>query len=105
MNQDILARLEQRVLALEEKLDRIHFSEAKEVSMSGCSVGEIRVGGGCDLDFKGCSVGASFTGDMDDADERLDDLESRLDEINGGIGEARSRLEALADSAPPSVAT
>jgi len=97
MENNKIAELEERIKILEEKLDKINFSEAKEINMTNCPIGVITTGT-CKLNVQNGSIGTVFEGidsDIDEAEERLDELEGRLDEINDGIDEAESKLDEL----------
>jgi len=71
--------LEERIRMLEEKLERISFSEAKEITMQNCPIGDVRVGDDCRLSFEHCPIGSVMMDDLEDADSRIDDLEGRLE--------------------------
>lgn len=85
----------ERIELLEDKLSKLSINEAKEVTMTNCSVGDIALGSDCKLDIQDSTVGTVIDTDIDDADSRIDDLEGRLDEVNSSIDEAESRLEEL----------
>jgi len=95
----MIAELEKRIKILEEKLDKIKFSEAKEITMTSCSIGEVYANQSCTLSISG-TIGSVFNSveeDIDEAEGRLDELESRLEEINENIGDAEAKLDGLAD--------
>ena len=85
--------LEERIRMLEEKLERISFSEAKEITMQNCPIGDVRVGDDCRLSFEHCPIGSVMMDDLEDADSRIDDLEGRLDDID--FDDAEHRLDEL----------
>jgi len=87
-------KLEERIKVLENKLDNISFSEAKEITMTNCPIGDVQTGNDCQLNFESCPIGTVIDSDIDEADSRLDDLECRLDEINTSIDEAEARIDA-----------
>jgi len=87
--------LEERIKILEEKLNCISFSEAKEIKMQGCPIGDIQIGNACNLTFEGCPITAVIDRDIDDAESRLDELECRLDDINSDIDDAETKLDDL----------
>ena len=89
--------LEERIKILEEKLNSISFSEAKEIKMQGCPIGDIQVGNDCQLTLDSCPIGALMDRNIDDAESRLDELESRLDDINSGIDDAEMKLDDSKD--------
>jgi len=80
-----IVELEERIKILEDKLNKISFTNAKEVTITGCPIGEVRTGNNSSFNTENCPIGAVFSDDIEEA-------ESRLDEINGGIDEAESKL-------------
>ena len=95
MESNKIVELEERIKVLEEKLNKITFNEAKEVTITNCAIGEVNTGNNSSLNIQTSSIGSVINDDIDEAEERLDELESRLDEINGGIDEAESKLGEL----------
>ena len=93
MDDSKYSELEERIKALEEKLNSISFNGAKEIKMQNCLVTDIQTGNDCRLEFEKCAVGAVIDSNIDDAEDRLDELECRLDDINAAINEAESKLD------------
>ena len=98
MDNEKIQELEKRLKVLEEKLSKIDFSEAKEVTMTHCPVGEIYLREECTLSIQHCPIGSVIDGDLDDAEERLDELEDRLDELTDGLDDFEDKLDVLSDA-------
>ena len=93
-----MAELEKRIELLEYKLGKIVFSEAKEITMTNCPIGEVYTGNDCSLAIQGSSIGSVIDTDIDNAEGALDDLESRLDDIKSSIEEVESNLDGIKDA-------
>lgn len=97
--EDQIQQLVKRMELLEQKLSQIKFSEAKEVVMSNCSVGDMVVGNDCKVELQNCSVGVVMDmDDVEDAEDRLDDIESRLVDVNQMLDKVEQRLDGATDA-------
>lgn len=78
---EYIEQLEKRIEKLEQFISHIRIDEGKDIIFENCPIGDMTVGGGCNLSFERCSVGGVISDDIDDAEDRIDELEDRLQNI------------------------
>ena len=89
---EYIQSLEKRIEKLEDLLEHMCIQQCKEISLSNCPIGDIKLGDNCNITLQTCSVGAMIP-DIDEAENRIDDLESKLDELLTDLDEAECRLD------------
>lgn len=83
--------LEKRIEKLENILEHLCVQQCKEISMTNCPIGDIKLGDNCNITLNACAVGAMIP-DIDDAENRLDEVENRLDEVMADLDDVENRL-------------
>lgn len=91
---EYIQSLEKRIEKLENLLEHLCIHQCKEISLTDCSLGEIKLVNNCNITLNDCAVGGVIP-DVEDAECRIDDLEGRLEDILADIDEAETRLDSL----------
>ena len=60
MENDKIAELEKRIKILEEKFEKLIFSDAKEVSMTGCAIGALYANQASTLNVTASTISSVF---------------------------------------------
>lgn len=92
-DKEYIRQLEERIIALENKLNNIgigtngsiimnqcsvHNLETRHdchIKLEQCSVGDIQIGRDSDIKIKDCSVGTAINCDVDEGEDRIEELE------------------------------
>ena len=86
--------LEERIEKLEKLFEHFCMNQCKEIILTDCSLGDIKLGDNCNITLNSCPVGDMIS-DIEDAENRVDDLESRTEDILADIDEAEARLYSI----------
>ena len=92
--EEYIKSLEERIENLEKIFEHLCMDQFKEIALTKCSLGDIKLGDNCNITLKNCPVGGVIS-DIEDAESRADDLESRIEDILADIDEAGTRLGTL----------
>lgn len=71
---EYIQSLEKRIEKLENLLKHLCIHQCKEISLTDCSLGEIKLADNCNITLNDCTVGGVIP-DVEDAERRVDDLE------------------------------
>lgn len=98
--EEYIKNLEERIEKLEKIFDHL-CNQCKEITLTKCSLGDIKLGNDCNITLNSCPVGGVIS-DIEGAESRADDLECRIDDIEcrikdilAGINDAETRLDPL----------
>lgn len=91
---EYIKSLEERIEKLEKLFEHLCIDQCKEIALTKCSLGDIKLGDNCNITLKNCPVGGVIS-DIEDAESRVDDLENRIEDILNDIDEAGIRLDTL----------
>ncbi|MDE7312372.1 MAG: hypothetical protein K2N87_12255 [Eubacterium sp.] len=92
--EEYIKSLEERIEKLEKLFEHLCINQCKEITLTKCSLGDIKLGDNCKITLNSCPVG-SVKPDIEDAESRVDDLESRIEDLLFDIDEAETRLDTL----------
>ena len=99
--EEYIKSLEERIEKLEKLFEHLCIDQCKEIALTKCSLGDIKLGDNCNITLKNCPVGGVIS-DIEDAESRadelecsVDDLECRIKDILADINEAETRLDTL----------
>ena len=92
--EEYIKSLEERIEKLEKLFEYLCIDQCKEITLTRCSLGDIKLGDNCNITLKNCPVGGVIS-DIEDAESRVDDLENRMEDILNDIDEVGIRLDTL----------
>ncbi len=92
--EEYIKSLEERIEKLEKLFEHLCIDQCKEITLTRCSLGDIKLGDNCNITLNSCPVGGMIS-DIEDAENRVDDLENRIEDIMNDINEAETRLDTL----------
>ena len=92
--EEYIKSLEERIEKPEKLFEHLCIDQCKEITLTRCSLGDIKLGDNCNITMNSCPVGDVIS-DIEDAESRADDLESRIEDILADIDEAGTRLGTL----------
>ena len=92
--EEYIKSLEERIEKLEKLFEHLCIAQCKEITLTRCSLGDIKLGDNCNITLKNCPVGGVIS-DIEDAESRVDDLENRIEDILNDIDEAGIGLDTL----------
>ncbi len=92
--EEYIKSLEERIEKLEKLFEHLCIDQYKEITLTRCSLGDIKLGDNCNITLSSCPVG-SVISDIEDAENRVDDLGNRIEDIRNEIDDAETRLDTL----------
>lgn len=92
--EEYIKSLEERVEKLEKLFEHFCMNQCKEITITNCPLGDIRLGDHCNITLNECPVGGVVS-DIEDAESRVDDLENRVEDILADIDQAETCLDIL----------
>ena len=92
--EEYIKSLEERIEKLEKLFEHLCIDQCKEIALTKCSLGDIKLGDNCNITLNSCPVGGVIS-DIEGAESRVDDLENRIEDILNDIDEAGIRLDTL----------
>ncbi len=92
--EEYIKSLEGRIEKLEKLFEHLCINQCKEITLTNCSLGDIKFGDNCNITLNSCAVGGVIS-DIEEAESRVGDLESRIEDILVDIDEAGTRLDTL----------
>ena len=91
---EYIKSLEERIEKLEKLFEHLCIDQCKEITLTRCSLGDIKLGDNCNITLNSCPVGGVLS-DIEDAENRVSHLENRIEDIMNDIDEAETRLDTL----------
>ncbi|MCI8379567.1 MAG: hypothetical protein HFH72_13815 [Lachnospiraceae bacterium] len=88
--EEYIKSLEERIEKLEKLFEHLYINQCKEIALTKCSLGDIKLGDNCNITLNSCPVGGVIP-DIEDAESRVDELECRIEDILADIDEAGTR--------------
>ena len=92
--EEYIKSLEERIEKLEKLFEHLCINQCKEITLTKCPLGDIKLGDNCNITLNSCPVGGVIS-DIEDAESRVDDLEGRIEDILVDIDETETRLDTL----------
>ncbi len=92
--EEYIKSLEERIEKLEKLFEHLCIDQYKEITLTRCSLGDIKLGDNCNITMNSCPVGDVIS-DIEDAENRVDDLGNRIEDIRNEIDDAETRLDTL----------
>lgn len=99
--EESMNNLEKRIEKLEKLFEHLWIDQCKEITLTKCSLGDVKLGDNCNITLKNCPVGDVIS-DIEDEESRVDDLECSVDDLEcrikdllADINEAETRLDTL----------